>query len=111
MTGEHHSSNRERGRFSARRKKEAVLRLLRGEAVDGLSRELRVTAATLSQWRDQFLAGGEAAIKSRHPDVRDEEVKRLREKVGEVTMENELLLQRARAAEAKYPLGYRRPRK
>jgi hypothetical protein len=39
----------ERGRFSSRRKTEAVLRLLRGEDLDSLSRELQVTAATLSE--------------------------------------------------------------
>jgi len=38
----------DRGRFSARRKTEAVLRLLRGEDLDTLSRELGVTAATLA---------------------------------------------------------------
>jgi hypothetical protein len=42
----------ERGRWSSRRKTQAVLRLLRGEALDALSRELGVTAATLAQWRD-----------------------------------------------------------
>ena len=39
----------ERGRFSSRRKAEAVLRLLHGEELDALSRELGVTAATLAQ--------------------------------------------------------------
>ena len=37
-----------RGRWSARRKMAAVLRLLRGEDLEALSRELGVTAATLS---------------------------------------------------------------
>ena len=37
-----------RGCFSARRKTDAVLRLLRGEDLDALSRELGVVAATLS---------------------------------------------------------------
>jgi len=44
-----------RGRFSAQRKRDAVLRLLRGEDLEFLSRELGVTAARLSQWREQFL--------------------------------------------------------
>jgi hypothetical protein len=39
---------REAGRFSARRKTETLLRLLRGESLDGLARELGVTAATLA---------------------------------------------------------------
>ena len=73
---------REPGRFSARRKTETILRLLRGEALDGVARELGVTAATLAQWREQFLTGGQAALKSRPADERDEEIQRLRAKVG-----------------------------
>ena len=87
----------ERGRFSSRRKTDTVLRLLRGESLELLSRDLGVTAATLSSWRDDFLAGGQAALKSRPTDDRDEEIARLRAKVGELTMDNELLLQRCRA--------------
>ena len=49
---------REPGRFSARRKTETILRLLRGESLDSLARELGVTAATLAQWREAFLTGG-----------------------------------------------------
>src|SRR5262245_10723599 len=87
----------DRGRFSAKRKTDAVLRLLRGEDLELLSRELGVTAATLSVWRDDFLVGGQAALKSRPADDRDDEIARLRAKVGELTMDNELLLQRCRA--------------
>jgi transposase-like protein len=87
----------ERGRFSSLRKTAAVLRLLRGEDLELLSRELGITAATLSDWRDDFLAGGQAALKSRPADDRDDEIARLRSKVGELTMDNELLLQRCRA--------------
>src|ERR1700712_3085154 len=81
----------DRGRFSARRKTEAVLRLLRGEDLDTLSRELGVVAATLSAWRDAFLDGGTAAMKCRPADDRDEEIARLRSKVGQLTMDNERL--------------------
>jgi hypothetical protein len=87
----------ERGRFSSHRKTATVLRLLRGEDLELVSRELGVTAATLSGWRDDFLAGGQAALKSRPADDRDDEVARLRAKVGELTMDNELLLRRCRA--------------
>ena len=58
-----------RGRWSAKRKFAAVLRLLRGEDIETLSRELGVTAATLSGWRDQFLEGGAANLKAREVDV------------------------------------------
>src|SRR3954463_14535032 len=64
------SNSGDRGRFSARRKTAAVLRLLRGEDLELVSRELGVTAATLSGWRDDFLAGGQSALKSRPADDR-----------------------------------------
>src|SRR5438093_9605931 len=80
---------REPGRFSARRKTETILRLLRGESLDGLARELGVTAATLAQWRGGLLAGGQAALKSRVTDERDGEIQRLRAKVGEIPKDNE----------------------
>ena len=47
-------SHKGNGRFSAKRKTTAVLRLLRGEDLDLLSREYKVTAAKLSQWRELF---------------------------------------------------------
>ncbi len=100
---------REPGRFSARRKTEMILRMLRGELLDGLARELGVTAATLAHWREEFLAGGQAALKSRPADERDAEIQRLRAKVGEITMHNELLLERCHRVEASLPLPRRRP--
>jgi transposase-like protein len=47
----------ERGRWSARRKREVVLRVLRGGDLDALGRELGVTAGAIARWRDQFVAG------------------------------------------------------
>ena len=102
------SNSDDRGRFSARRKTETVVRLLRGEDLELLSRELGVIAATLSGWRDDFLAGGQAALKSRPADQREDEIARLRAKVGELTTDNELLLQRCRADR---PFVPRRPRR
>ena len=64
-------------RFSARRKVEIVLRLLRGEDLELLSRELGVTAARLSKWREQFLNAGRAVLKKRPQDARDLEIARL----------------------------------
>ena len=72
-----------RQRMSARRKQDAVRRLLRGEDLELVSRELAVTeAAELSGWREAFLAAGEASLKSRPADARDGEIGRLKEKVG-----------------------------
>lgn len=49
----------DQGRFSPKRKMEAVVRLLGGEDLDLLSRELGVTARKLWEWRDAFLASGQ----------------------------------------------------
>src|SRR3954468_12994420 len=102
------TDTRDRGRFSAKRKTEAVLRLLRGEDLDTLSRELGVTAATLSGWRDSFLGGGTAAMKSRPADEKDGEIARLRSKVGQLTMDNELLGQKCQHLESGRPFVTRR---
>ena len=99
-----------RRRMSARRKQETVLRLLRGEDLELVSRELGVTAAELSGWRDQFLAGGEASLKSRPADARDAEIDRLQAKVGELTMTAELLEAKIERLEVLRPLARRRPR-
>jgi transposase len=100
-----------RRRMSARRKQAAVLRLLRGEDLELLSRALGVTAAELSGWRDRFLAAGEAVLKSRPADLRDAEIGRLKEKVGDLTMTNELLEARIERVEANRPLARRRSRR
>lgn len=98
----------DRGRFSARRKTEAILRLLRGEDLDTLSRELGVTAATLSSWREAFLDGGTAALKSRPTDDRDEVIARLQAKVGQLTMDHELLGLKCQQLESGRPFASRR---
>jgi hypothetical protein len=79
--------------------------------MDTVSRELRVTAARLAQWRDEFLSGGQGALKSRDADIRDEEIRRLRSKVGEITMDNELLYEKIRQLEANLPPAQRRSRR
>lgn len=103
----------ERGRFSSKRKLDAVLRLLRGEGIEALSRELKVTAATMSEWREAVLAAGRSSLKSRveEDDGRAEQIRELRAKIGEITMENEALRERSRAAESRLPLAQRRWRR
>jgi len=97
-----------RGRWSAKRKAAAILRLLRGEDLETLSRELGVTAATLSGWRDQFLAGGEANLRARETDVENEETQRLKSLVADLSMSNELLREKIHRLEAGRPLAWRR---
>jgi transposase-like protein len=100
-----------RRRMSAKRKQSAVLRLLRGEDLELLSRELSVPAAELSAWRDAFLAAGEASLKTRPADGRDAEIGRLKAKVGDLTMANELLATKIEHLEAGRPLARWRSRR
>src|SRR3954463_9677651 len=93
------------------RKRDAVLRLLRGEDLELASRGLGVTAAELSGWREAFLAAGEASLRSRRAEARDAEIGRLKEKVGELTMANELLGARIGHLEAGRPLARGRSRR
>jgi transposase len=97
-----------RGRWSAKRKYAAVLRVLRGEDLETLSRELGVTAAALSGWRDQFLEGGAANLKVREVDVDNEETQRLKSLVADLSMGNELLREKIHRLEAGRPLVWRR---
>ena len=70
-----------------------------------------MTAGTIAQWREHLLASGQAGLKSRPAEECDDELGRLRAKVGELTMENELLRERARRAEGDGgPFGRRRSR-
>jgi transposase len=100
-------------RWSARRKIELVLRLLRGESLDALSRETGLLAARLSQWRDEFLAAGEASLKSRPPGegLTEEQKQALQAKVGELTMDNELLRSKIEKLEAGLPPVRRRSKR
>ena len=99
------------GRFSTKRKAEAVLRVLRGEDVDRVSRELGVTAARVSSWRNEFLAGGEANLMSRAMTPQDEEVGRLKALIGDLTMRLELSREKIRRMEAGVPLASRKSRR
>ncbi|MCX7602904.1 MAG: helix-turn-helix domain containing protein, partial [Bryobacteraceae bacterium] len=65
-----------KGRWSAKRKMSVVLELLRGADLEAASRKHGVTAATLSQWREAFLAAGEEGLKIRQEDLVDEQGRR-----------------------------------
>ncbi|XHO96447.1 hypothetical protein ABNQ39_26750 [Azospirillum sp. A26] len=85
--------------------------MLRGEPLEVVARELNVTVARLSEWRERALAAAASAMKKRERDERDEEIARLKAKVGEITMANELLEEKIAALEGKRPLARRRSRR
>ncbi len=100
-----------RQRWTAARKREVVLRLLRGESMDQLSRELGVELYRLEAWRDRALTGMDAALKSRRDEPLTEELSGAMERIGELTMENELLYRKIHGLESGRPLAVRRSRR
>jgi hypothetical protein len=98
-------------RFSAQRKMAIVARLLRGEPLDLVARETNVSVAKLTEWRERALEGAASALKERERDEHDDEIARLKSKVGEITMDNELLYAKIAAMEGKRPLARRRSRR
>ena len=99
------------GRMSRQRKTAAVLRLLRGEDLETVSRALGVTAATLTSWRDSFLAAGEAALASRPTDDETVESERLKARLGDMLLKHELLEQKITNLEGGRPLVRRRSKR
>jgi transposase len=94
-------------RWSAARKREVVLRLMRGESAELLSRELGLPVFKLAQWRQKAEAALEGALKEREADPADGQLAAAMRRIGELSMENELL--RARIGRPG-PLARRRPR-
>jgi hypothetical protein len=84
---------------------------LRGEPLDLVSRELGIPAARLATWREAFLDAGQGALKTPPLDSRDREIGRLHEKLGEATMEIELLREKIGRLETNRPLSPRRSRR
>ena len=94
-------------RWSVGRKREVVLRLLRGESVELLSRELSVPIYKLEQWREKADAALDGALKERESDPASGELAAAMQRIGELSMAVELL--RARIGRPG-PLARRRSR-
>src|SRR4051812_3263180 len=99
------------GRMSRQRKRDTVLRMLRGEDLETLSRALGVTAATLTGWQHTFVSAGEASLVTRPTDGEALETERLKAKLGAMLLERELLEAKIAALEANRPLARRRSRR
>jgi transposase len=75
-------------RWTATKKGETVLRLLRGESIDALSRECEVTVETLTKWREDFVSAGIAGLKGK--TLEEVRIAALEKKIGQQAMELEL---------------------
>ena len=119
-------------RWSLTRKREVALRLLRGEPVEALSRELGmdqyrqaqaenrgepvealsrelgVEIHRLEKWREKALLGIDNGLRERDGDPVNEELNAAVKRVGELSMEVELLRERCRRND---PLAFRRSKR
>ncbi len=95
-------------RWSVRRKREVVLRLLHGEPLEALSREVGVEVYRMEQWRDKALLGIDEAVKDRTGDPQQAELDKAMQHIGELSMECEVL---RKQCELHRPFARRRSRK
>jgi hypothetical protein len=82
--------------------------MLRGEPMDALSRELGIEIYLLDKWREKALSGLDTALKQRNGDPLSAELDNAMKRIGELSMENELLRKRC---EQKSPFHGRRSSK
>jgi len=92
-------------RWSAKRKLEIVTRLFRGESIEEVSRDVGVEIHRLDDWKREALASMEDGFKVRVNDPVEQELERAKRRIGELSMENELLKERVRK---QGPLALRR---
>lgn len=90
-------------RWSKRRKMEVVMRMFRGESLDDLSRELKVEISRLERWRDKAMRGLEEGLRERDGDPVQVALDDANRRIGELSMENELLREKARRSGAFWP--------
>src|SRR4051812_26552957 len=99
-------------RWSATRKREVVLRLLRGESLDVVSREIGVEPYRLERWRDKALAAMDAGLKERtDDDPLQAGLDAAHQRVGELSMEIELLRAKIGRLEGGVPFHRARSRR
>ena len=83
-------------RWSVMRKREVALRMLRGESLEGLSRELGVETYRLESWQRRALGGIDASLREREGTPEQAELDAALKRIGELSMENELMRERCR---------------
>lgn len=83
-------------RWSATRKMEIVLRYLKGESLDSLSREIGIAAFQIEQWHQKAIQAISLSLKARKGDPLQKDLDLAKKRIGELSMENELLKEKSR---------------
>ncbi|MBH0190088.1 MAG: DUF1153 domain-containing protein [Nitrospira sp.] len=91
-------------RWTAKRRVALVVSILKGEtSVAEAARQHGLTVAEVEDWKDRFLLAGENGLRARPKDeeaFKDEQIKKLKQKIGELVLDNDIL----REALKPYPL-------
>src|SRR5262245_66676145 len=78
-------------RWTAKRRAALVLSIVKGEtSAQAAARKHGLKVAEVEEWRDRFLLAAENALRSRPRDeeaLKDEEIKRLKQKIGELVLD------------------------
>ena len=87
-------------RWTTKRRSALVLEILRGETTAAeAARKHGLTVAEVEDWKERFLSGAENALRSKPLDeeaLKDAEIKRLKQKVGELVMDIDILKEAAK---------------
>ena len=82
-------------RWTAKRRAALVIGIVKGEtSAQEAARKHGLTVAEVEEWKERFLAAAENALRSRPRDEeaqKDESIKELKQKVGELVLENDVL--------------------
>jgi len=83
-------------RWSATRKMEIVIRYLRGESIDNLSREIGIAASHIEEWHQRALKGITLSLKDREYDPLQKNLDLAKKRIGELSMEVELFREKSK---------------
>ena len=99
MTNAHDENNPKR--WTAKRRAALVIDILRGSTtVVEAARAHGLTVAEIEQWKERFLTGAENALRAKPLDeeaLKEQDIKRLKQKVGELVMDLDILKEATKA--------------
>jgi transposase-like protein len=87
-------------RWTAKRRLALVLSIMKGEtSIAEAARKHALTVAEVEDWQERFLAAAENALRARPKDeeaVKEEQIKKLKQKVGELVLDLDILREAAK---------------
>jgi len=87
-------------RWTAKRRVALVVSILKGEtSVPQAARKHGLTVAEIEDWQERFLLGAENGLRARPKDeeaLKDEHIKKLKQKIGELVLDLDILKEAAK---------------